>query len=292
MEGDILKRNVQIILVLLLLCSLITGCSKTETQTSEPVKQKTIGPLTVEDFSLRNVTVGEALDLVIQKIGNPKNKKQNDEGVLFTYDDIELTFSQQNTVINLTTDNASVTTRRGIHPGSTIAEVKEAYGEGFKMTKYNDLDLYEYNLTSNSNVTYILRFAVNSSSGAVKYIGMRNPIVVEANLNKKDNSPISKFYGTWYMNGPSMAESGHIAITENEIVYIPLHDVDRIPKSTWKRNAYTVSSVNVNPDTGAGYAILKFDDGSMNRFNLHSDNSMTWDKRKYSWKKQSDNTNY
>ena len=112
------------------------------------------------------------------------------------------------------------------------------------------------------------------------------------NFNQQSNSAISRFYGTWYMNGPNMAESGHIAITEREVVRIPLHDVDRIPKNTWKRNAYTISSINVNPNTGEGFAILKFDDGSMNRFTLNSANSMTWDKYKYTWEKKSSSTNY
>ncbi len=107
-----------------------------------------------------------------------------------------------------------------------------------------------------------------------------------------ENSSVTNFYGIWYMDGPSMAESGKIAITEREIVRIPLHDADRIPKNTWKRNSFTVSSVNVNPSTGQGFAILKFDDGSMNKFTLYSGNTMTWDKAKYTWKRQSTSTNY
>lgn len=102
----------------------------------------------------------------------------------------------------------------------------------------------------------------------------------------QSNSGMNKFYGKWYMNGPTTADSGAIEITEREVIRIPLHDADRIPKNTWKRNAYTVNSVNVNPDTGAGYAILKFDDGSVNKFTLYSTSSMTWDKAKYTWKRQ------
>jgi len=121
-----------------------------------------------------------------------------------------------------------------------------------------------------------------------KEIGRNNPnnATQVNNSPTQDNSDIAKFYGKWYMDGPTMADSGAIEITDREVIRIPLHDADKIPKNTWKRNAYTVSGSNVNPSTGEGYAILKFDDGSMNRLTLQSLNTMTWDKAKYTWKKK------
>ena len=93
------------------------------------------------------------------------------------------------------------------------------------------------------------------------------------------------------MNGPTSADSGHIIITVGEIFWVPLHDVDIIPRKKWKRTTYTVVTSNVNPN-GVGYATLKFEDGSINTFTFYSTNTMGWDVTKYTWKKQSDSTDY
>jgi len=115
---------------------------------------------------------------------------------------------------------------------------------------------------------------------------------INGTATNSNNLGMTSFYGRWYMDGPNMAESGHIIINDREVIRVPLHDVARIPQDTWSRNSYTVSSVNINPTTGQGYAILRFNDGSMNQFTLHSANSMTWDKAKYTWNKKSNSTIY
>ncbi len=120
----------------------------------------------------------------------------------------------------------------------------------------------------------------------------KNDKEINGTAPSSNNLGMTRFYGRWYMDGPSMAESGHIIINDREVIRVPLHDVARIPQNTWSRNSYTVSSVNINPTTGQGYAILRFNDGSMNQFTLNSANSMTWDKAKYTWNKQSNSTIY
>lgn len=113
-----------------------------------------------------------------------------------------------------------------------------------------------------------------------------------ANANKVSTAGLNKFFGRWYMEGPTMPESVYIIFNENGITYIPMHDAKIIPQSKWKRTGYTVTSININADSGEGYAILKFDDGSVNRFVLHGPTSMTWDKYKYSWTRRSANTSF
>jgi len=116
--------------------------------------------------------------------------------------------------------------------------------------------------------------------------------------NDTDKKPVNKqaglekFFGRWYMEGPTTAASAQILFTEDAIIFVPLHDVNQIPRSSWKKMHYTVNSVNVNPTTNEGFAFLKFDNGTLNRFDLHGASRMTWDKYKYTWTRRSTSTNY
>jgi len=102
---------------------------------------------------------------------------------------------------------------------------------------------------------------------------------------------MSHFYGEWYMEGQDMAHSGHMIINETEIIHIPLHDLARIPKSTYKRNTYNIINGNFDSSIGKGYVLLKLDDGSLQRFTLYSLNILNWEKyNRYNWKKLSDKT--
>ena len=113
----------------------------------------------------------------------------------------------------------------------------------------------------------------------------------EINGMTQNNASMAKVYGRWYMNGPTSADSAHIIITAGEIIWVPLHDVDRIPKNTWKRTTYTVVTSDVNPN-GVGSATLKFGDGSIYKLTFYSADTMAWNATKYTWKKQSDSTDY
>ena len=113
----------------------------------------------------------------------------------------------------------------------------------------------------------------------------------EINGTTQNNASMAKVYGRWYMNGPTSADSAHIIITAGEIIWVPLHDVDRIPKNTWKRTTYTVVTSDVNPN-GVGSATLKFGDGSIYKLTFYSADTMAWNATKYTWKKQSDSTDY
>lgn len=136
--------------------------------------------LDMEDFTLMGIRLGDPLSTVTQKMGAPAKKSQTQEGMSYDYGSIEVIISQQNTVINLLTDDKTVATQRGMKPGSTVSEITAAYGGNYLKQPFGNLDLYEYTFTSNPNNKYVLRFAVNQDTGTVNYIGCRAASALEA----------------------------------------------------------------------------------------------------------------
>lgn len=81
--------------------------------------------------------------------------------------------TEGNRITALVSDGPNVKTKRGLHEGSTFAEMKKAYGTGYMKSDYNDVILYEYTFSSMKGDSGILRFAVNKSDNTVKYISVR-----------------------------------------------------------------------------------------------------------------------
>ena len=57
---------------------------------------------------------------------------------------------------------------------STLSNVIDAYGSEYKKSQYEDLDLYEYTITSRQGQPCILRFAVGQDDKKVHYISIRH----------------------------------------------------------------------------------------------------------------------
>lgn len=128
--------------------------------------------LEYDDFSLKDIKLGVSRESVLKRLGEPKGNKQMLEGASYIYDDVEVIIGADNTVINILTDKKTTCTRRNIHPGSKLEAVMKAYGEVFRKTTVNGLDLYEYNW-QDAKASYVLRFAVQAENNEVNYIGCR-----------------------------------------------------------------------------------------------------------------------
>jgi hypothetical protein len=76
-------------------------------------------------------------------------------------------------VICMAGDDASVSTPKGIHAGSSLQEVLNTYGSDYMLSSYDDLDLYEYKFRDDNQRQCLLRFAVRQGTGNVKYISVR-----------------------------------------------------------------------------------------------------------------------
>ncbi|MBQ7497605.1 MAG: hypothetical protein IJU00_07220 [Selenomonas sp.] len=76
-------------------------------------------------------------------------------------------------VVGMAADDASVSTPKGIHAGSSLQEVLNQYGSDYMLSTYDNLDLYEYKFTDENKRPYLLRFAIRQDTGNVKYISIR-----------------------------------------------------------------------------------------------------------------------
>ena len=198
---------------LFIISSLFTGCSKgpsTEAKENSSTQDNLLNastPLSEDDFVLKGVRLGDLTASFVGKLGQPRKQSQQQDGLSYDYGDIEVIVGNQNSVVNVLTDQAAVMTRRGIHPGSTLAEVKAAYGDGFIKTEINGLELYEYTFAPTSNNAQVLRFAIKSGTSIVNYIGYRLLAGVETTAKQADmndewiSQALNSTYISEYNNG-------------------------------------------------------------------------------------------
>ncbi len=158
--------------VLSILFLLIIG-SYNQQAVAAKLSPKAVLPLTVEDYVIKGVQLGEPIYAVQQKMGLLKSKEHRNENLSYDYGDIELIVNSREKIINVLTDSPSIATRRGIHPGALVQDVKLAYGDSYQKMEFGELDLYEYTFSTASGREYTLRFAVNRSTNTVTYIGSR-----------------------------------------------------------------------------------------------------------------------
>ena len=77
------------------------------------------------------------------------------------------------TISTLITESSAVSTSKGIHENSPIGDVFTKYGNNYRYEVYNNIQLYEYPITSKDGVPCLLRFAVKNGENKVYYISMR-----------------------------------------------------------------------------------------------------------------------
>lgn len=88
----------------------------------------------------------------------------------YFYSDIEVVIAN-GIVTGFVSNSPQVRTKRGIHEGSTLQDVLQAYGDSTSKFTYGDEIMYEYPFKSIDNKNCLLRFAIKN--GRVDYISAR-----------------------------------------------------------------------------------------------------------------------
>lgn len=141
-----------------------------ETPQPPPIREAYLDAKT--DMSLNGVDVGLPRDELVSKWGNPKEIEEN--GRRYIYPAIRVGIVD-NKVHSLMTYDSSYKTKRGLHVGSTYAEVVSAYGSSHHEMEKDGLILHEYDFNTLDGQAGLLRFAINKSDGSVTYISIRIP---------------------------------------------------------------------------------------------------------------------
>jgi len=120
-----------------------------------------------------NVKLGDSLAEAEKVLGEPTKKTEKETGKLrYVYPLMDVAYDYGE-VTGTAADDARVTTPMGIHPGSSLQDVLNAYGTDYLLSAYGDLDLYEYKYRDERGRPYLLRFAVKQNNGTVNYISIR-----------------------------------------------------------------------------------------------------------------------
>lgn len=143
-----------------------------------------------DDLRLGYIAIDEDVDSFSKKLGEPDHIKETNDAKVYSYGNakfpsIEITVknSSVDMIVSLA---AGINTPRGITSSnkltggiidiraSTLSNVIEAYGSEYKKSQYEDLNLYEYTITSRQGQPCILRFAVGQDDNKVHYISIRH----------------------------------------------------------------------------------------------------------------------
>lgn len=137
---------------------------------AQPQQQTTRN--TPPNLTLANVSLEDSFSTVQQVLGTPYKEGTTSSGLRkYSYPSVEV-FVQDGRVAGLVSETPAAAMPNGLHEGSSLQEVLSRYGNDYTKSNYDGLDLYEYNFTTPSGRSAILRFAVNSS-GRVDYISIR-----------------------------------------------------------------------------------------------------------------------
>ncbi len=129
------------------------------------------------DLSLGGLDVGISAADMRKALGQERSSKpvQNVPGFTnYAYDGMTVGV-KDGEVTTLVSDGANVQTKRGIHQGSTLADVMQAYGAHYTKQEYDGLVLYEYEFAASGGQKGILRFAIKPQNDQVDYISARLP---------------------------------------------------------------------------------------------------------------------
>lgn len=126
------------------------------------------------ELSLGGIDLDISLDEMRSRLGKEKSHELGKDGYTFYFYDGLKAGGKDGLIKALVSDGPNCTTKKGIHEGSALQEVIEAYGSDAMKTNYEGLVLYEYNFKSLSGNDGILRFAINGQN-KVDYISVRIP---------------------------------------------------------------------------------------------------------------------
>ena len=124
------------------------------------------------DLSLGGMDLGLTVAQMHETLGQEISTKQKDGMVFYQYPTVEVG-TRGDMVTSLVSETDSAVTKRGLHQGSSLSEVKNTYGTDYMKSEYGGKDLYEYRYTDLQGQTGILRFAVVQGTDTVNYISIR-----------------------------------------------------------------------------------------------------------------------
>ncbi len=120
-----------------------------------------------------NIRLDENMSSTNKKLGTPANKIVKENGKInCEYSTMDVSFFNDK-IIGIAVDDKNISTPKGLHAGSALQDVLNAYGSDYMLSTYDDLDLYEYEYKDDNGRPYYLRFAVKQANGLVKYISIR-----------------------------------------------------------------------------------------------------------------------
>ena len=126
------------------------------------------------DLSLGGLDLDMTVDEVHKALGKENSTKEEGELHILYYPDLHVN-TRDKIVSALVSESPAAETKRGIHEGSSLADIQKAYGTDCATMDYDDLTLYEYSFKSLKGHDGLLRFAVKKSDNTVKYISVRIP---------------------------------------------------------------------------------------------------------------------
>ena len=136
------------------------------------------------DLILGKVYIGEYLEDVKRIMGNPlKISEPNEQGQI-QYKFADATVSVTDGVVTaFVSENATLSTKRGIKQGDSLDKVIAQYGDNpYGNSTYGDTTLYEYKFISDRGDECLLRFAVKND--VVDYISGRVLNMGSQNINR------------------------------------------------------------------------------------------------------------
>jgi hypothetical protein len=128
------------------------------------------------DFIIRYVYLQSSEEDAIRNLGYEYSYSGTASKHTLSYGRLDIDCKYHN-ILCMATDDPGDYTYRKIHVGSSLAEVREKYGENYyAVTSYNNLWLYEYDTYAygQKDQHWILRFAVSQKTNLVFYWSIRN----------------------------------------------------------------------------------------------------------------------
>ena len=153
------------------------------------------------DLSLGSLDLDMSIDDVRKTLGQETTSEQRGMYNFLLYDDVEVG-TYKNSVRTLVSNSPAAQTKRGIHEGSSLADMQKAYGTDCTTMDYDDLTLYEYSFQSMKGSAGLLRFAVKKSDHTVKYISIRIPEDEKpaAQAGNQDANAAAQTLNTYYQD--------------------------------------------------------------------------------------------
>ena len=126
------------------------------------------------DLSLGGLDLGDKKsDIEKAKLGKENDTKEESGFVFHYYDDVQVA-TDGDEVVGLKSVSDRLATKRGIHQGDSLADVKKAYGSDFQKSAGEDgMTYYEYAFQTDAGEEGLLRFAIRNSDQKVGYISAR-----------------------------------------------------------------------------------------------------------------------